>query len=201
VEPTYANVAGLLHGFAAPTYIVPGDNEWNDCADPDAAWALWTKYFLAFEQAWPDAPPTVHQAVRTENMAFVAGGTLFVGVNLPGGKVQDAAEWSLRMQQDGDWVAEQLALHADDVVAAVVFAQAEPAAVHAPFVTAMRAAVASFGKPAMYLCGDGHVFKVQHPWPEPNLLFVEVPAGGAKPLHITVAPSTPDGFLIDPAPF
>ena len=40
VESHYATAADILHGLAVPAYIVPGDNEWNDCDDPDEACVL-----------------------------------------------------------------------------------------------------------------------------------------------------------------
>jgi hypothetical protein len=40
-EPTYAAVADVLStNNRIPTFVVPGDNEWNDRLDPDVGWAL-----------------------------------------------------------------------------------------------------------------------------------------------------------------
>ena len=41
-ESEYAKVAGLLRaGNKIPTFIVPGDNEWNDQIDPERHWGYW----------------------------------------------------------------------------------------------------------------------------------------------------------------
>ena len=45
-EENNIKVAGYLKKLSVPTFIVPGDNEWNDCTDPDQAWQYWIKHFL-----------------------------------------------------------------------------------------------------------------------------------------------------------
>ncbi len=43
-ESQYEKVAGILaSGNKIPTFIVPGDNEWNDQVDPDRHWGYWKK--------------------------------------------------------------------------------------------------------------------------------------------------------------
>jgi hypothetical protein len=43
-EEVYQRVAGFLKQIKVPTFIVVGDNEWNDCVDPDQAWIYWHQY-------------------------------------------------------------------------------------------------------------------------------------------------------------
>ena len=39
-EDYYAKIKGYLSkGNTIPTYVVPGDNEWNDCPNPDLHWS------------------------------------------------------------------------------------------------------------------------------------------------------------------
>ena len=200
-EDIYALVAGLLKASQIPIYIVPGDNEWNDCfGDVDGAWKLWAQYFMAFETGWANRPPTEHQVERPENMAFVSGPAVFVGLNLPGGFVHDAAEWETRMAQNVAFIGQQLEKHADYPIA-VVFAQAEPSGSNTAFFDGLRAAAVGWNKPILYLHGDGHEYKVDQPWAEQNLFRIEVPANGAKPLHITIDPALPSPFSINATPF
>ena len=37
-EGVYRKVAEVLGKAAAPVFIIPGDNEWNDCLNPAQAW-------------------------------------------------------------------------------------------------------------------------------------------------------------------
>ena len=49
-EPYYAQTFDIMAQLAVPSFIVPGDNEWNDCDDPDLGWSYWETYFLGLEQ-------------------------------------------------------------------------------------------------------------------------------------------------------
>ena len=60
-EDRYINVANIFHESSAPVFFIPGDNEWNDCEDPDQAWALWWTHMHQFETFWPDAQPRVRR--------------------------------------------------------------------------------------------------------------------------------------------
>ncbi|HQY63267.1 MAG: hypothetical protein IPF92_22560 [Myxococcales bacterium] len=201
-QAVYLKVAGFLRALTAPTFIIPGDNEWNDCADPDTAWGYWTGSFGRFESLWPAAPVVARQATRDENFAWVDQGVLFIGINLVGGRVHDAAEWATRLADDATWIDTQLALHGASAYAMVLFAHAEPTANHAPFMTRYRAAVGAWGKPVLHLMGDGHVWRMDRPWAEQNILRVEVePGGAAQPIQVTVSSTAPQPFTINRAPY
>ena len=124
LEARYAEVHDVLRGLAVPAFIVPGDNEWNDCDDPDQGWEYWETYFLGLEQNYCGTPAVERQGVRPENFAFVSSGVLFLGINLVGGSVHDEDEWDLRLQQDANWVGSQLTAKKSQVRSAVIFAQA-----------------------------------------------------------------------------
>ena len=110
-EAVYMRVSAILRGSPQPVLIVPGDNEWNDCPDPAAAWRLWTMYFLGLEGSWALPFPVTRQQERPENFAFSHRGVLFLGLNLVGGRVHDAAEWTRRHAENVAWMKE----HFDDV--------------------------------------------------------------------------------------
>ena len=44
-EAIYKKVAGMLAKSNVPTFVIPGDNEWNDCQKPEQGWKYWQKYF------------------------------------------------------------------------------------------------------------------------------------------------------------
>ena len=54
-EAVYTKVSGMLARSKAPVFIVPGDNEWNDCTKPAQAWKYWEKYFMRFDRRWRSA--------------------------------------------------------------------------------------------------------------------------------------------------
>jgi hypothetical protein len=201
-EEVYDKVANYLKKLRIPTYIVPGDNEWNDCTDPGKAWILWEKNFLGFENHWKDVPNIERQWMRTENFSFNLKGVLFVGINLVGGRIHDPDEWSLRHQQNIDWIKEMFAEYKEDVRAAVILAQANPKDKHEDFMTQFRVLGKGFGKPILFLHGDGHVWQHDAPWLESNIVRVQVDKGGiAPPLQVTITLDETDIFRFERKPF
>src|SRR4051812_4307524 len=50
-EAEYRWTADLLaHSNSIPTWIVPGDNEWNDLEDPVQGGKWWQRYYARFEE-------------------------------------------------------------------------------------------------------------------------------------------------------
>ncbi|MBM4205158.1 MAG: hypothetical protein FJ194_13575 [Gammaproteobacteria bacterium] len=89
----YASIARILKGSTVPVFIIPGDNEWNDCSRPARAWSFWLDHFRAFEQQWTGFEDVVRQESHPANFAFVPQSVLFVVLHLVGGRVHDKAEW------------------------------------------------------------------------------------------------------------
>ncbi|HSF18994.1 MAG TPA: Ig-like domain-containing protein [Vicinamibacteria bacterium] len=201
IEARYEDVAVLLDTLAVPTFIVPGDNEWTDCADPGEAWAFWEAHFLRLEQNYCGTPPVSVQPIRPENFAFAKSGVLFVGINKVGGVGIGLEERTARLQDDADWVTQQFEAHASAVRAAVVLAQASP--LGSPFVGAFRAAAAAFAKPVLYIHGDGHSWIDDQPFPEQNIRRVQVERGtlAAPPVQVTVTTGSPADFLVNRDPW
>lgn len=200
LEERYVEVADVLSALAVPTFVVPGDNEWNDCDDPDLAWSYWSHHFLRFEQELCGAPSVEVQTVRPENFAFVQKGVLFAGINLVGGS-QDPAQWDLRLQQDADWVRHQLETKRAQVRAAVVFAQAGPKPNRVPFFDAFELAAATFGKPILFLHGDGHSWIQDRPFAPANVLRVQVDRGTEPPVQVTITLDAVNPFQLERDPF
>jgi hypothetical protein len=203
-----AAIAAALRRADMPTFIVPGDNEWNDQEDPERAWDFWSSSFMQFHSYWdrahsfrksyPVSGGVQHQEARPENFAFVKKGVLFIGINLPGGAVHDAAEWARRLPENAAWVAGNLRRFKEQVRAAVVFAQALPTDTHDAFFVPFRQASNAFGKPVLYLHADGHVWQVARPWPEQNMLRVQTDQLGlSPPLLVTVSENESEPFEFD----
>lgn len=197
-EATFQDVSGMLAELDVPTFVLPGDNEWNDCTlNIDQSWGWWVEYFSRFNEAWPDTPVVERQDVRDENFAWVSEEVLLMGINLVGGAVHDADEWALRLEQDSQWVESQLAAH-PEVYAAVLFGHANPSADHAAFVSRLEAAAIAFDKPMLFIHGDGHAWIDDVPFAAPNLRRVQVEQGGdAPPLQVTVDQEAAEPFALD----
>lgn len=197
-ESVYNKVFAMLAQSKAPVFIIPGDNEWNDCGDPEQAWHLWEKYFKRFDRRWSHRLPVFRQLEREENFSFVTGGVLFVGLNLVGGRVHDPQEWQTRHAQDLEWTRRNLKVFGDDVSSLVIFGHAKPNENHQDFFEPFQEDAKEFGKPILYLHGDGHRWIHDRPFPATNILRVQVDQGGiASPLKVTVSKDAAEPFQFD----
>ncbi len=190
-EFRYALMANMLKGLAVPVWIVPGDNETIDCDSPAEGLDDWKEYFQNFEQNFCGAPFTEHDGTRPENFAFTMSGVLFIGINMVGG--------SSPYKPDADWVSQQLQAKGSQVRAAVIFSHVKPDH-SAQFSTPFRQAAAAFGKPVLFLHGHGHAWSTGYPFPEQNILRVQVDNGAAEdPVEVTVTTTVttnPDSMFI-----
>jgi hypothetical protein len=197
-ESQYAKVAAILKRSKIPVLIVPGDNEWNDLAEPDVGWKYWTKHFLHFERNFTRAPKLAKQPGRPENFAWTSKGVLLIGINLVGGRVHDAEEWAARMRDDADWIRQHMSLHGDKVRAAVVFAQAMPTPDHEPFFRTFVADCKAFKKPVLFLHADGHIWELDKGWRAPNLWRVQTDQlSRSPPVQVTVTEDPSEPFEFD----
>ncbi|MCH9653417.1 MAG: hypothetical protein K0U86_04970 [Planctomycetes bacterium] len=197
-EAVYQKVSGMLSQSQAPVFIIPGDNEWNDCTNPDQAWKFWDQYFMRFDRRWRHTLPVFRQLEREENFSFVKGGVLFVGINIVGGLVHEPAEWKQRHADDLDWVRRNLRRYGNNVTSLVLFGHAKPIAAHNDFFGPFSQDAIKFQKPILYLHGDGHKWIYDRPFEAKNILRIQVDQGGiAPPLKIAVSDHQTNPFQLD----
>jgi hypothetical protein len=196
-EAVYNKVFGMLSQSVPPVFIVPGDNEWNDCADPAQGWKYWQKYFTRLDRRWQHRFPVFRQIEQKENFSFVQGGVLFIGLNIVGGRVHDPKEWKRRHADSLDWTRRNLRQFGPAASSLVIFGHAQPNQNHQDFFGPFTEDARKFGKPILYLHGDGHRWIHDRPFGAENILRVQVDQGGiAPPVQVTVTdhPTMPFGF-------
>lgn len=197
-EAVFAKVSGMLSKSRLPVFIIPGDNEWNDCADPNSAWSHWHDHFMRFDQHWHHRLGVFRQLEREENFSFVSEGVLFIGLNLVGGALHDADEWKRRHAQNVDWTRRNFARFGDDVYAVVIFGHAHPRIDHSDYFEPLSKQATQLAKPILYLHGDGHRWIKDRPFQAKNILRVQVDQGGiAPPLKVVVTADPKEPFLFD----
>lgn len=199
-DAVFARVAGLLRRSVQPVFIIPGDNEWNDCDKPKQAWRLWTKHLLKLDEQWKHGFVVARQKDRPANFAFTHEGTLFIGITMVGGAVHDKSEWKAFLQDGTAWVEERFEKEREKVQCAVLFAHAFPTEKqHGVFADRFPVAARKFGKPVLYLQGDGHVWLRDQPFENaPNVMRVQVDQGGkAPPLTVTLTGEAKEPFRFD----
>lgn len=180
-ESVYQDVSNILKEFETPTFIILGDNEYNDCDDPDQARAYWDQYFLNLHEQWNfdqavETPPS-----RTENWAWFQDDILFVGLNIVGSKVHDSDEWESRLSDNAVWLRSRYQQHVDEVAAIVIFGHANMvdfgAGKFETFTTEMINIATEFNKPMVYIQGDGHNWIDDTPWAPSNLRRIQIEGG------------------------
>jgi len=121
VESVYDVSATLLSDSPLPVFILPGNNDWNDCPDPYSAWQTWRRTFQRFDQQFGYSYPNVYRQIgRDENFSFLYNGVLFIGIHLVDGYIQNEREWSTRHLQNVEWTEENLYKYVQDEYRAVV---------------------------------------------------------------------------------
>lgn len=199
-EEIYVKVSDILSRAKPPVFIIPGDNEWNDCVlpDPMQAWAYWRTHFMRFDQRWQHRLPLFRQLQREENFSFVKSDVLFVGLNIVGGRVHDADEWKQRHSDCLAWIRVNLQQFGPAVTSMVIFGHARPAINHKDFFDPFVEEAQRFSKPVLYLHGDGHRWVHDRPFAAQNVLRVQIDQGGiAPPLKITVTDHLIEPFVFD----
>lgn len=196
-ESVYKDVSDILKQFNTPTFVVLGDNEFNDCTDPEQGLAYWNTYFLKLNTNWNFNQPVSYQDIRQENFSWIQNKVLFIGINIVGSTVHNSTEWQTRLTDNANWVKQHLETQKENVNAVVVFGHANitegDATKFKAFTNVFRSSAAAFGKPILYLQGDGHIWFTNKPWPEKNITRVQID-GGYRALEITVDPNKSNPF-------
>ncbi|HZM16165.1 MAG TPA: Ig-like domain-containing protein, partial [Candidatus Krumholzibacteria bacterium] len=195
-EFRYQQVADVLEQLTVPAFMLPGDNETKDCDDPTQAWSFWTTSFLNLESYFCSQLPVWRQTARPENFAFVSSGVLFIGLHLVGGSNPDAL-----MQDDAAWVEQQLVQQRPFVRAAVLFAQAGPGSGTNLFFDAFVPDAVTFGKPVLFIHGDGHSWIDDNPFGVPGMRRIQVERGDKPPITVTVSTDAVPVFTVNRQPF
>jgi hypothetical protein len=121
LQSEYEEVASILQLSHVPVFIILGDNDFNDCPNPDEGLQFWKDSFLNFESRhWTHNFNIQHQDGRPENFAFEHKGTLFIGLNLVGGRVHSKSEWNTRLTEQVDWTKDLIS-GVNDVDRVVIF--------------------------------------------------------------------------------
>ena len=182
-----------------PVFLIPGDNDWNDCPDPDLAWQYWEDHFMAFERNYmgvrPYLPFVERQPERQENFGFVLNGVLIIGLNQVAGI--DDIGYEERLDHNIMWIDEQVNKYQDEMASGtrirlcIIFAHSSKGA--RVFRHAQRM-LSGYSVPTLVLKGDGHTFDVSNNLRDVGQNFgwdlfkvVQVARGGmAPPMRITI---------------
>jgi len=220
-----------------PFVIIPGDNEWVDChrsgRDPMERLERFRELFEAGDASLGETRirlerQSEHDAAHfpqyREHLRWIAGGVLFVGLNVQGSNnnlgrtAAMDAEHRARMAAVLAWLNDSLALaRARNLAGMLIFAQGDPDFEgkirrkrdgFAEFRDALRDLVLSFGKPVLFVNGDTHLYKLDKPLVDPRTgrpieNFTRVVVFGSPQtrwIRAGIDPSSADLFQVSPMP-
>lgn len=124
---------------------------------------FWRQEFEGFDSKyWNHTFDLQRQEGYSENFAFVHKRTLFIGLNLVGGSVHNAKEWTTRLTAEYEWTRELILNYkasSSGVGRVVLFGHANPKVRHNEFFVPLRRFVQTELNntiPMLYLNGDKH---------------------------------------------
>lgn len=204
-DEVFRDILGVFQASAHPLIYVPGDNEWTDCHrknngayDPLERLGKLRKLFFAdefslgkrrlrLERQSADARNPQFVAYR-ENVRWLAGDVLFVGLNVPGndnnyhgtGKEPvPAREFIERGRATANWLAQAFALAREKRLRGVMIViqgnpefeamqSGKPSPGYRDFLLQLRDETQSFPGEVVLVHGDTHSHRVDQPLLDPK---------------------------------
>ncbi|CAJ1966827.1 unnamed protein product [Cylindrotheca closterium] len=160
----YQNVASILSKSPIPVFIVPGDNEYQDCPNFSESWRNWKRVFAGFHRKWNTPFRVFQDSQRPENFYFVHKRVLYIGLNIVGGTVHSASEWRSRLSYQWRWTRGLLNtyLPSKEASSVVIIGHADPRSEHNAFFDPLKNYIndeAGNKVPFLYFNGDRHRFQ------------------------------------------
>jgi len=191
-----------------PAFMLPGDNDWYDCPNPNQGWRHWVDSFDGMEVHWdgtasPNYSPipskVQRQSVRRENFSFTHGGVLFIGVNTVNREPYDINKnYQERMNNNRDWIRQIVRRHEfnhkpsvadEDSIRAIFFFGHHR---QSQFWRSLQDDLEDLKVPMAYFHGNGHSWYAEEPFSDwPNFWISQVDMGGiAPPIRVTIQGTT-----------
>lgn len=196
----YTGVYEDLKKSHAPLFIVPGDNDANDCPSFDRAWHNWKTAFLhpsrVAESVWDVSHfGEITRQQSSANFAFVHRRVLIIGVDVVGGQPHNRREWKSRHADNVDWIETHIqryyGVEADTIL---LLGHARPAKSTSEFFQSSFNTLQNLNvnmNRVLYVHGDGHQVESYSAY---GFKCVQVDKGSGKWMKLTLRTSHPDPF-------
>jgi len=191
-ESAYQAASAILKQSNIPVFVIPGDNDINDCADFEHGEEQWTKHFRHLDKKnWDHDFLVTRWGELEESFAFLKNRILFFGLNIVGGSPHSDSEWKSRHAEHLHRVKELMTKLEDDYDVAVLLAHASPSSNHADFFEeegGLASFVKEIGKPFLHLHGDDHVWaESEGAFDVDNYMMVSLDCGEiASPIKVEI---------------
>ena len=189
----------LVQNMPISTFVIPGDNELNDCPNPIEAWEHWNTYILNIETHWDDSSYKVtRQRGNEENFAFRLKSVLCIGLNMVGGKILDRAQWKIQMDNNVHWVESQISAYEEQGFdALVIFGHASDSSRYDYFFEKLVNEVKQNGVPTIYIHESNEHFELSnHAFNTSNFWIASVRGGFLPFANVIVDTGKPEPFTL-----
>jgi len=200
-EDVYDRVSAIMkENSVLPILPVPGNNDWDECPNPEQAHEYFNKYYIPLEEQWADTselPSMVERSPkRQENFALFVDGIMFFGLHLMPRRNAEldeelGTERQEVLQDDFQWVHDYIDKYIHKLRVVIAFGHSgdgKDIAFHK-----VNRKLRHYGVSLFLFQGDEHLFKIRsnfgypddHDWN--NCWRITVDQGGiARPLKVTV---------------
>eukprot|EP00804_Cyclotella_cryptica_P017166 CCRYP_013111-RA/>CCRYP_013111-RA protein AED:0.03 eAED:0.03 QI:477/1/1/1/1/1/2/201/687 len=158
-EWAYEVASRILRRSRVPVFVVPGDNDLNDCEDHDKAEQFWTKYYGSMDQNWSHSLSVTRWGKLDESFSFLHNRILFFGINIVGGKPYDDDEKTQRHAEHLRQLKRIMNTRSEEYDIVVLLGHAEPKSRHADLFEGedgLAQYVSEMKKPFVHIHGDYH---------------------------------------------
>ncbi|KAK1741496.1 hypothetical protein QTG54_007974 [Skeletonema marinoi] len=160
-EGAYDEASTIMKKSRIPTFILPGDNDINDCNSMTHGEEMWTKYFASFDKQYDHSLNVTRWGKLNESFSFIHKEVLYLGLNIIGGRPASNSEKSFRHSQHLERIRTIMNDQLDDFKVVVLLGHAEPTAFHSDFFggdSGFISIMEEMGKPTIHFHGDWHAY-------------------------------------------
>lgn len=199
-EPAYQNASDILKQSSLPVFVLPGDNDINDCETLEHGSKMWITYFHKLDELWNHNFKLLRWGDLDESFAFLHNNILFMGLNIIGGTPHSYDEWSSRHAMHLEMIKSLMTTHKDEYAIAVLFGHASPGTNHADFFEGKNGLanfVSEMNKPFLHLHGDDHEWSENEgAFGVENYMMVCLDAGeNAPPIKVEIDTSRSSNMI------
>jgi len=204
-EGAYSIAARILQRSKMPTFVLPGDNDINDCPSIQHGEDMWMKYFHLFDDRyWSHSFDMTRWGKLNESFAFLHKRVLFLGLNMVGGTPYSWSEKSDRHREHLDQVKALFDEHEGKFDVIVLMKHAIPRYPHSDFFGngnrdgLFYDMIRSMGKPTIHFHGDWHeYYEREGEYGIANYVRISLDGKSvAPPLSVTIDVSKPNPITV-----
>ena len=205
-EGAYSIAAQILRRGKMPTFVLPGDNDINDCPSVQHGEDMWMKYFHLFDETyWSHSFDLTRWGKLNESFGFLHKRVLFLGLNMVGGTPYSWSEKSNRHREHLEQVRVLFDRHQGNFDVIVLMKHAIPRYPHSDFFGDGSSdglfidMIRRMGKPTIHFHGDWHeYYEIEGEYGIANYVRISLDGKSiAPPISVTIDVSKPNPVTVN----